>query len=214
MIGCLRRLGCLVVALAVLAASAWFSRGYWLPKLGWGSSRQVQAATWEGPTDAGARRADAALKQLQSRSGPAFANFSAGDLLSLIVNEVGKAMPRSADSLRATVIGDRVYVRGTIRTADLGREVLGPLAALLRERERVVLGGTLRVIRPGLSELQVKEVNVGSLRLPQAAIPALLKQLGGERPPELAADGVALATPDYIGDVRVANGRITVYKNQ
>jgi len=38
--------------------------------------------------------------------------------------------------------------------------------------------------------------------------------LSSERPAGLAPDGLPLVTPTYIGDVRVANGRITLYKGQ
>ena len=40
----------------------------------------------------------------------------------------------------------------------------------------------------------------------------MLGQFASNRPEGTAPDGVAFATPKYIGDVRIANGRITVYK--
>jgi hypothetical protein len=122
-------------------------------------------------------------------------------------------MPASAESLQAAVVGERLYVRVSLRTADLGRDVLGPLASLLRARERVELGGPLRVVRPGLSELLVQDVALGAVRLPAAVIPALVRQLTvANRPAGIAESGIPLATPDYIGDVRVARGRVTLYR--
>lgn len=212
MIGCLRRLGCLALGLVLLCAAAWFTRDWWLEKLGLRTSRPVAVATWEAPGNASARRAEAALNGLQSPTGPAFANLSAGELLSYLVKDFGKAMPKSVDSLQAAVIDDRVYVRASVTTADIPRDLLGPLASMLRVRERMTIGGTLRVVEPGVSELQVKDVVVGGLRVPAVAIPGLLQQVAGDRPAGIAKDGVAFATPKYIGDVRVANGKITVYK--
>ncbi len=202
----------MVVLILVTCGAAWFSRDRWLPKLGLKQSQQVASAPWESSTDAGAKRASLALRQLEAPRGPAFANIGAGDLLSYLVKEVGRQMPKSADSLSASVVGDRLYVRFNLNTADIGKEVLGPFGKFLSERERVVMGGTLNVIRPGLTELQVKDVAIGALRLPQATIPMLLNQLATERPSGIAKDGVAFMTPPYIGDVRVANGKITVYK--
>jgi hypothetical protein len=210
--GCLKGLGCMVLLVLVTCGAAWYSRDWWLPKVGLKQSQQVARAPWEGATDAGAKRADVALRQLQTPRGPAFANLSAGDLLSYLVKEIGRQMPKSADSLSASVVGDRLYVRFSLKTSDLSKDMLGPLGSFVRERERVVMGGTLNVIKPGLTELQVKDVAIGSLRLPQATIPTLLNQLGTDRPAGIAKDGVAFATPPYIGDVRVANGKITVYK--
>jgi hypothetical protein len=84
---------------------------------------------------------------------------------------------------------------------------------LLGDRERIELGGTLHIVRPGLAELRVREIKIRDLSIPSPVIPRLVRQISrGERPPELSSDGIALQTPDYIGDVRVTNGRITLYK--
>jgi hypothetical protein len=74
--------------------------------------------------------------------------------------------------------------------------------------------GVLRIIRPGTAELQVKEFRIRDFSLPQPLIPRLIRQMSrGTRPPELSPDGLPLQTPEYIGDVRVQNGEITLYKN-
>lgn len=209
--GCLRAVGCLVVLLVVACAAAWFSRDWWLAKAGLRPSRQVTAATWEAPADAGARRADAALKRLASPTGPAFANLSPGELLSYLEKEIGRALPKSVDSLQASVVGDRLYVRFRIDSDAVSKDKTGPIA-FLRGHQRIAVGGTLHVIRPGRAELQVKDVSIGSWRIPRGLIPNVLKQFAGDRPADASSDGIAVATPDYIGDVRIANGRITVYK--
>ena len=211
MIGCLRRIGCLAVVFIALCVAAWFSRDWWLPKVGLRSARPVTTATWETPTAAGARRADDAFIQLESPRGPAFANVSAGDLLAYVTEAIGKAVPKAVDSIQASVVGERLYVRFLVDADAIETDTPSPIA-FLTGRQRVTMGGTLRVIRPGFSELQVKDVAIGSLRLPQAMIPKVIKQFGGERPSGLSPDGVPVETPDYIGDVRIANGRITVYK--
>jgi len=211
--GCLRAIGCAGMLFLLTCGAAWFSRDWWLPRVGLRPTRQVTAATWEGSTDAGARRADAALRSLQSKTGPSYANVSSGDLLSYLVRQFGKEVSKVADSAQASVIGERVYVRASVRTADIPKEIIGPLSYFMADRTRVVLGGSLRVVEPGTSEFQVKDAVVGSVRVPSAAIPALLRQLAvGNRRPRTAPDGFEFPTPDYIGDVRVANGKITVYK--
>lgn len=218
MTGCLKRVGCLVVLVMMLAfvAVAWFVRDTWLPMLPFGPRAQQSAgAHWEAPTPQGALRADSVLKRMQRPNGPAFANVAPGDMIAYVLKEFARSMPSSTDSIQAAVIGDRLHVRARVKTADLGGQaVLGPLAWLVdSERERVEFGGTLRVMRPGFAEYQVKTFKVREFALPQSLIPTLIKQISRDpRPPDLAPDGLPLTTPPYIGDVRVANGRITIYK--
>ena len=208
--GCLKAIGCLTVLIFATLALTWFSRDWWLPKTGLTVPPQVAAATWRAPGNA--LRADSALRRMTRKGGPAFANIEPNDLLAYIVRESRGMIPRTADSLQAAVVGDRFYLRFRVRTADLGSDILGMMKYVVNERELVMFGGPLRVIRPGLSELQVKDVSLRTMRLPQMTIPTVLRQIGIEHQSGLSDDGVPLATPPYIGDVRVANGRITVYR--
>lgn len=215
---CLGRLGCLVV-LVILAIAGWLTRDMWMSKVRRGrvpDSAEAGAAGWQRATADGGARAAAQLKRLESKTGPAFVNVTPADLAAYIIKELSRTLPASADSIEAAAIGDRLYVRMRIRTADLGaKEALGPMAALLGERERVQMGGTLRIIRPGFGELQVKEFRIRDLAVPRAVIPRMIRQITrGERAPELSPDGLPLTTPPYIGDVRVSDGRITLYKAQ
>lgn len=209
--GCLRTLGCLFL-LILLAIGGWFTRDWWWPRLRGGDV--AEAPTWQPLTESGAQRARTALERLRSPRGPVYLSVAPGDMAAYIVQELSRTLPASADSIQAAAIGDRLYVRASIRTADLGdRGALGPLSALLGEREQLQLGGTLRIIRPGSAELQVKEVRIRDFPLPSALIPRIIRQISrGERPAELSPDGLPLRTPDYIGDVRVSDGEITLYR--
>lgn len=213
---CLGRLGCLAIVVA-LAIGAWFTRDMWMSKIRRTPRPEpgvATAQTWQALTVDGARRARVSLERLQARNGPAFASVAPGDLAAYIMQELSNTLPSSADSIQAAAIGDRILLRAVVKTSDLGpKGSLGPLSALLGDRERVQLGGILRVIRPGLGEFQVKEFKIGGFGLPQALIPRLIRQISrGDRPAELSPDGLALRTPDYVGDVRVSNGNITIYK--
>lgn len=214
--GCLRRLGCLVV-FVILAIVAFVTRDrwfHWLPGARRDASGVAAAPTWQALTPAGAKRAKDALQRLSATNGPVYANVAPGDLAAYIFQELSSTLPGSADSIQAAAIGDRLYVRAVLRTSDIGgKGGLGPIGALLGERERVQLGGTLRIIRPGSAELQVKEFKIREFALPQAIIPRLIRQMSrADRPAGLSPDGLPLKTPPYIGDVRVSNGNITLYK--
>lgn len=216
--GCMRRLGCLVL-LVVLAIVAYLTRDSWmhfLPGVGPRSTADTGVAgttlVWQPVTADGAARARKALEQLRAPRGPAYVNIAAGDLGSYIYQELAKSLPQSAQGIETAGLGDRLYVRATVNTTEL-KAGLGPLAGLLGEREQIQMGGTLHVIRPGIAELQIKDMKIGNVALPQALIPRLVRQISrGVRPPELAPDGIPLQTPEYIGDVRVSNNRVTLYK--
>jgi|SRR6185503_4651995 len=212
--GCVRRLGCLVVLLLACGA-AWFTRDLWLTRLrGARSGSTSSASTWQPLTREGAARASAALRRLSAPSGPAYASVAPGDLAAYILQELSQMLPASADSVEAAAIGDRLYLRAVVPVKDLGgSRTLGPLAALLGDRERIQIGGTLRIIQPGQAELQVKELRLKELAIPQPLIPRLIQQISrGERPDGLSPNGLLLRTPPYIGDVRVSDGKITLYK--
>lgn len=216
--GCLKALGCLFLVI-LIAIAAFFTRGYWWSKVwrfGGDSAAVADASTWQPLTGEGAQRARAALEQLRSNRGPVYRTVRPGDLAAYIVQELSKTLPASADSIEAAAIGDRLYVRASIRTSELGDPAaLGPFAMLLGDRERIQLGGTLRIIRPGFAELQVKEFRIRDFAVPPALIPRLVRQLSpAQRSPELSPDGLPLRTPDYIGDVRIADGQITLYRTQ
>ena len=94
-----------------------------------------------------------------------------------------------------------------------GAKVLGPLAGFLSERDTVVFGGNFELLRPGLAQFHVQEIKLRQLSVPQAAIPRLLARIRrGARPTGVADDALPLVVPGYIGDVRVGQGRVTLYK--
>lgn len=212
--GCLRKLGCLGL-LIVLAIAGWFTRDRWLhkvPIIGRNPTADALPA-WQRLSPDGAGRARAAIRRLEGRSGPVYVNVAPGDLAAYVFQELSGALPGDADSIEAAAIGNQLFVRATIPTAVLGdRKSLGPVAALLGDRERVQLGGMLRIIRPGLGEFRVTELKLRDFTLPRAFIPRIVGQMSRNRPADVAPDALPLRTPDHIADIRVANGQITLYK--
>lgn len=211
----LKALGCLFLIL-LLAAGAFFTRQIWRPMVfGRDTTAIIDASSaWQRLTPEGAQRARVALERLRAPRGPAFQTVAPGDLAAYILQELSRTLPPGADSIEAAALGDRLLVRAIVPISELGdKSTMGPLSMLLGDRERVQLGGVLRIIRPGFAELQVKEFRIRDFALPQSLIPRLIRQMSrGERAPELSPDGLPLRTPAYIGDVRVTDGRITMYK--
>jgi hypothetical protein len=218
MLGCLRRLIGLAILL-VIALFAWMYRDRWMPGRSTDSADTATAANaaavvWQPVTDSGAARAREGVQSLARDGGPAYVDLEAGDLLSYVAQALARRLPASANDMEAAVRDDQLVVRATIALDDAKiAEALGPLRGMLRSRETIEMAGELRVVEAGLGELRVAEVKVGDLRLPAAAIPALLRQIRrGEQPAGVADNALTLELPEYIGDVRVHDGRITLYK--
>ena len=211
--GCIARLGCLVV-LAFLAIGAWFTRDRWMSKVTGSGPVSAATSTWQPLSPAAGARGKRTIESLQSSTGPVFANLSAAEIASYVFQTVGRTLPTSADSVEAAVIGDALYVRAIVPVRDLaGSGALGPLGGLLNDREKITIGGGFRVVRPGLSEFQVREIKLRDFKVPRGAIPRLLQQISrGNRPDGIAADALPVPTPATLADVRIANGKVTLYK--
>ena len=211
--GCIARIGCLIL-LVCLAIGAWFTRDRWLPKI---TGKPVVTSTtpgWEPLTPEAGATGKRKLEELARPSGPVFTNLSATEVASYVFQTVAHTIPATADSAEAAVIGDALFVRAVVPIREIaGTGVLGPLAGLLNDRERLQLGGTFRVIRPGQSEFEVREIKLRDFKVPAGAIPRLVRQLSkGERPEGISPNALPVTTPRTLGDVRIANGHVTVYK--
>ena len=76
--------------------------------------------------------------------------------------------------------------------------------------------------KPNLVFLDVKMAGIDGLealkklrdfKVPRGAIPRLVRQLSkGERPARISPNALPVTTPRSLGDVRVSNGKVTLYK--
>jgi hypothetical protein len=213
--GCITRLGCLFV-LVVAGVIGWFTRDRWLPQLTDRlTHRPAAVATterWEPLSDAGADSTRAALTKLSEPRGQVFQTLSPGAVASYIYREAVRRVPNAADSVEAMVNGDKLSMRAIVPLASLGG-ALGDAVGIVGDHERVQLTGTLRVLKPGLAEFDVAEARVHGLPLPKGMIANLIGRFQpGPRPAGIDPSALPLPIPRYIGDIRVANGKVTLYK--
>ena len=198
---------------------AWWTRDRWYHPARSGATAAGHASAsdvvWEPLTPEGAERARAAVQTLNQKSGPAFASTRPGDISSYVFTGLAKQLPPSATDVRAAAIGDRLYVKALVNLSDFGgTKVLGPLAGFLSDRDTVQFGGNFEILRPGLAQYRVREIRFAELSVPERLIPKLLARVRrGARPEGVTDDGLPLVVPPYIGDVRVAGGKVTLYKN-
>ncbi|MEP6495163.1 MAG: hypothetical protein ABJF01_20925 [bacterium] len=215
--GCIARLGCLVV-IAIVAIGGWFTRDQWMPERFRPYVTRATTTTtagWAPLSEGGAERTRAALAKLEQPTGPAFQTLAASDVASYAFGSVSKHLSAAVDSVTTRASGDVVSMRARVRTSELGgSSALGPLASMLGEYEWVQLSGTFHVIQPELAEFDVRDVKVHDLPLPSGMIPQLVKRLSrGPRPPGMSPSGLPLPIPRSVGDIRVAGGKVTLYKS-
>lgn len=214
MFGCLRRIGCLVLLL-IIGGGIWFWYARVEPKNPAGSTSSTNRG-WEPLSQANAERGGKAVTSIAQRSGPVFANLSASEAASYIFLAASKGqLPPSAQSVSSAIIGDRLYVKADIALNEIGgKKILGPLAGMISDRDSVQLGGTMNVIRPGLGQFLVQDVRLGRIDVPSPLVPRLVAEIRrGNIPAGVAQNGFPMPIPEYISDIRIANGHITIYKN-
>jgi hypothetical protein len=222
MSGFLRKIGCLFIIILILGA-VWF----WYARVespstvtipvttGSATTATSVASGWQPLTTTDAERGRVAVQSLGQQSGPVFANMTPAEAASYIFTVVAKQLPPSAKNAEAAIIGDRLYVRSDVELKDFGgAKSLGPLGMLLGDRDSVRFGGTINMLRPGLGEFLVQEVKLGRIDVPNALIPRLLSQMKrGKSVEGISQNGLPMVMPSYISDVRISNGRITLYKS-
>jgi len=208
MFGCLRKLGCLVIIVAAAGGYYWYSHHH-----GTSADTTVAAGTWIPVTTAAAERGQAAIQSLQG-TGKSYVHLSPAEAAGYLLLRSAKGIPASAQSTQASITGNTLHVRSVVDLRQIGAShLLGPVASMFSGPDTLELSGTTDVVRTGMAQLRVTNVKFHDITLPSAVIPKLLDQLRGPAPAGVAADGVPLILPPYVGDVRIANGRVIVYKN-
>jgi hypothetical protein len=229
--GMIRRLFSLIV-LAVAGVGAYYTRDLWLPKLRGamggnavvaapGAPTQTPATT--AATDTGwaslsfpvAEKGRQALSRLTRPKGPAYVSLTAGEFAGALLDSLAAQLPASADSVQVRAEGSEFLVRASVRLGDIGgRAVLGPLAAMVGDRERLTLGGTLEpTVIPGVAQFKLTRVKVGDFAVPGAVVPRLVKALKRQpTTPGVEISALQVRLPAGVGDIRVAQGKVTLYR--
>jgi hypothetical protein len=231
--GCFRRLISLVV-FAVVAVGAFATRDMWLPRLraAIGQPEATQPSTaksdsvaarsaatadsgWAALSLPASERGRASLARLKTGKGPAFVSMSATEFAGALLDSLSAQLPASADSLQVRAQGNEFQVRASVRLGDVGgRAVLGPLAAMVGDRERLTLGGTLEPTAvAGVAQYKLTRVKVGDFAVPGAVVPRLVKALKrNSSTPGVEVSALQVRLPAGVADIRVAQGKVTLYR--
>lgn len=208
MFGCLRRIGCLVVFAAIVAAG-WY---WWTVKA---SPVAIPVAgVWHPVTPTDASSGSSAVAGLRATQGKVFTNLTPAQAVAYLIQETAKQLPPSSTDVEAMVSGDQLHVRAVVPLRELGAErALGPLASMIGARDTVELAGRVDLVQPGLAQMHVTKAQVHSFSVPRQMLPKLVQQIRRNSPEGIAADAFPIPLPSYIGDIRIADGKVTLYKN-
>jgi hypothetical protein len=124
--------------------------------------------------------------------------LTASEVASLIGAGLHPALRRQLDSLQVELQEGEVVVKAKLATARLPRELTGPLALALREREPVQAGGPIRVIGPGKAEWAVQSFRIRDFPIPRDAVPKLMAKAFGD-----STRSIPVRIPAGIKEIRV-----------
>lgn len=224
--GCLTRVGCLAVVLAVGGGAYWLYGDQLPGKLGQLAGRATGTTStagrgpvarpivWASLNDATADGGDA-IARLGRANGPQYVTLGAGDLAGFLASALARNLPRSSIDPQVALVGDRILLRAVVDLRDFaGQGAFGSvIGAAMSGRDTLFLSGTLHALRPGMAQYRVRELRLKGVDVPPRVIPSLI---GTIRPrvsvDSLAADAMPIPMPRFVSDVRVAQGRLTLYR--
>jgi hypothetical protein len=129
------------------------------------------------------------------------------EVASLIGAGLDPSLRRQLDSLQVELLDGSVAVNAKLATARLPRELTGPLAVALREREPVQAAGPIKVVGPGKAEWEVRSVRIREFPLPRDAVPRLLAKAFGDS----TRRAVPVRIPAGVGEIRIRPSGATLY---
>jgi hypothetical protein len=121
------------------------------------------------------------------------------EVASLIGAGLNPSLRRQLDSLEVELQDGQVAVNAKLATARLPRELTGPLAIALREREPVQAAGPIEVTGPGKAEWTVQSFRIRELPMPRDVVPRLMARAFGDT----AKRSIPVRIPDGIREIRV-----------
>lgn len=204
---CLRSIGCLTVV-AVGSVGGWLTRDLWWEKVTGRPARP--GIVWEGPVRE-VERSDAPPRGRRPDSN-AYVSLSPAEIATVIEGTLAGAVTAP----EVAIEGDEVRARGRVDLTRLPSvESLGPAARLLRGTPMVEVAGRPSVVAPGTGRVTVTDVRVEGVQLPGPARDALFRQLARSAS-SLSVEGnsIRFSIPQSVGDLRVAQGNVTVYKGR
>lgn len=132
--------------------------------------------------------------------------LTASEVASLIGSGLDPSLRRQLDSLQVELLDGSVAVNAKLATARLPRELTGPLAMALREREPVRAAGPIRVASPGRAEWAVNSFQIREFPIPRDAVPKLVAKAFGDT----TRRTIFIRIPEGIREIRIRRSGATL----
>jgi hypothetical protein len=197
------------LALIVALAIGWLYRDRLAAEL----HRVLDWSSNGEPPSAAGRPGSRALASAQSKVdslngwGADSVVLSASEVASLIGAGLDPSIRRQLDSLQVELLDGSVAVNAKLATARLPRELTGPLAVALREREPVQAAGPIQVVGPGKAEWEVRSFRIREFPIPRDAVPKLVARAFGDS----TRRAVPVRIPPGIREIRVRPSGATLF---
>jgi hypothetical protein len=135
--------------------------------------------------------------------------LSASEVASLIGTGLTPSLRSQLDSLRVELGDGSLGVSANLATARLPRELVGPLALALRDREPIEAAGPLQVVAPRTAEWALRSFRIRNFPLPQDAVPKLVSRALGDS----TRRTVPVRIPAGIREIRIRPSGATLFGN-
>lgn len=206
MSGCLslpfRILGCL--GLLVLLAAGWLYRDVIIDQVrSWRHQGDVRESVGH-PSERGVRSARDKVDSLNGWRADSVV-LTATEMASLIGAGLDARFRSQVDSLTLRLGDGRIQVEGSIRTAGLPRDQLGPLGDMVGDRVHLSAAGTVTMAGPGTAEWNLDRLILGSFPFPKDVIPRLLESVTGSR-----SRALTVSLPAGVRGIQVRPGGVTI----
>jgi hypothetical protein len=208
MIGCLtlpfRLLGVAIIVLALVGG--WLYRDRIVAEVGRLAGGAEAPAAVGHPTDAALRTARAKVARLERGAADSVV-LDAGEAASLVGAGLDPIVRDRIDSLEVRLGGGRIAVGGMVETGRLPVDLVGPLAGVLRDRERIIAGGPLGVAEPGRGRWVIDQFQLRDFPFPRDVVPRIVERALGDE----AGGAVSVRLPAAVRDIRVEPQHVILY---
>jgi hypothetical protein len=206
--GCITAPFKLLVLLVLVGAAvgAWLYRDEVLRRVRGSVQAPAKLAEVGRPSDRALRAARAKVASL----GPSVADsvvLTPSETASLLRDGLRPEVRSQLDSIEVRLGEDEVDVRALLSTARLPKELVGPVAMALRDREHVTAAGPLQVVGAGRGEWAVRRFAVRDFPLPRDAVPRVISRALGDS----SRQAIPVQIPRAVRSVRVRPGGVTLY---
>jgi hypothetical protein len=133
--------------------------------------------------------------------------LTASEVASLIGTGLDPTVRSQLDSLQVFLLDGSVAVKASLATARLPRELVGPLAVALREREPIEASGPIEVVGPRRAEWDVQSFRIRGFPIPRDAVSKLVSRALGDS----TQDKVPVRIPAGIGEIRIRPSGATLF---